>query len=278
MTYKELLHQGEEFLTNEGISDAKTDAWLLLEYCAHISKNDYFLRMNDEISEENKVEFFALAKRRAEHIPLQYITGEQCFMGHNFVVNQNVLIPRADTEILCEEAIRLLKPNSRVLDMCTGSGCILISTMLAGDGIMGVGVDVSKQALIVAKENAKRFEVTPEFIKSDLFDSVTGVFDMIVSNPPYIRSEEINHLMPEVRDFEPVQALDGKEDGLFFYRRIIPDSKDYLTDDGVLILEIGCDQAVEVSDLMENEGFTNVRVVKDLAGLDRVVIGVKGYV
>lgn len=278
MTFKDVLKLGEEILSNAQIADAKIDAWLIMEWVAKISKADYFLRMNENVGEEIATEYFALIKRRAERIPLQYITGEQEFMGHTFEVNQNVLIPRADTEILAEEAIKRLSSDMKVLDVCTGSGCILISLMLADGSVSGMGVDISKQALNVAKENARKLGVTPEFIKSDMLDQVTGEFDMIVSNPPYIRTDEIIHLMPEVRDYEPIIALDGKEDGLYFYRKLISASNSHLKDNGLLIMEIGCDQANDVGQLMENEGFTGITVVKDLAGLDRVMIGEKGHV
>ncbi len=278
MTYREGLGIGEEILMRAEISEAKTDAWLLMEWAVGISKNDYFMHMHDEMDEEKSTEYFALIRKRAERIPLQYLTGQQYFFGHVFEVNPNVLIPRADTEILVEEVVRVLKPGMKVLDVCTGSGCILISIMLAGEDIYGVGCDISKQALLVAKENARKHEIAPEFLRSDMLDNVTGEFDIIVSNPPYIRTEEINHLMPEVRDFEPIIALDGREDGLYFYRKLISNSNSHLKENGRLFMEIGCDQANDVSLIMENESFTDIRVIKDLAGLDRVVTGVKGNV
>ena len=159
------------------------------------------------------------------------------------------------------------------MDMCTGSGCIIISIMRNCSDLIGFGYDISKQALIVAKDNARLNNVSVVFERSDLFENVTGKFDVIVSNPPYIRTEEIEGLMPEVAVFEPIEALDGKEDGLYFYREIISRSKDYLNENGRLIFEVGYDQGPDVLCLMRNKGFKDIRIVKDLAGNDRVVIG-----
>lgn len=260
-------------LKEQGIADAKTDAWLLLAMACKIDRNFYYLHMNEEILEEQKQEYASVLKKRAEHIPLQYITGEQEFMGHRFLVNSNVLIPRQDTEVLVEEAIKRVKPGMDVLDMCTGSGCIIISILKNVSDVNAIAADVSKQALIVAKENAKLNEVSVRFETSDLFDHIKGEFDIIVSNPPYIRTEEITKLMPEVRDFEPFNALDGKEDGLYFYRKIVDEGKKYLKPGGYLMFEIGYDQGEEVVGLMRQAGYSEIKVVKDLAGLDRVVIG-----
>ncbi|MBO5373204.1 MAG: peptide chain release factor N(5)-glutamine methyltransferase [Lachnospiraceae bacterium] len=273
MTYREAIDMGEQMLKEQGIADAKTDAWLLLAMACKIDRNFYYLHMNEEILEEQKQEYASVLKKRAEHIPLHYITGEQEFMGHRFLVNSNVLIPRQDTEVLVEEAIKRVKPGMDVLDMCTGSGCIIISILKNVSDVNAIAADVSKQALIVAKENAKLNEVSVRFETSDLFDHIKGEFDIIVSNPPYIRTEEITKLMPEVRDFEPFNALDGKEDGLYFYRKIVDEGKKYLKPGGYLMFEIGYDQGEEVVGLMRQAGYSEIKVVKDLAGLDRVVIG-----
>ena len=194
-------------------------------------------------------------------------------MGLTFHVNSHVLIPRQDTETLVEEALKLVKPGMKIMDMCTGSGCILISILKNAKDTSGCGFDISKQAINVAKENAKLNEVVADFEKSDLFEHVTERYDMIVSNPPYIKTDEIVKLMPEVSEFEPVQALDGKEDGLFFYRKIIKECRDYLNPGGYVLFEIGYDQGEDVSEMMKYAGFLNVHVVKDLARNDRVVIG-----
>ncbi len=271
MTYREALLSGEKILDMARIVDAKNDAWLLMEMVCKIDKTFYYVHMDEEIPTDEMKEYESVLKKRAERVPLQYITGEQEFMGLTFYVNSNVLIPRQDTETLVEEALNLAKPGMRILDMCTGSGCIIISILKNRSDIKGVGCDISKQALIVAKENAKLNNVSVAFEYSDLFENIEGKFDMIVSNPPYIRSAEIPSLMPEVAQFEPLKALDGSEDGLEFYRRIIKESKNYLNADGYIIFEIGNDQGEEVSDMLTYAGYNNVRVIKDLAHNDRVV-------
>lgn len=273
MTYCEAVAAGEKILSNVGITDPRIDSWLLLEMACKIDRNFYYMHMDEEMTSEQIEEFKSLLKKRGEHIPLQYITGEQEFMGLTFHVNSHVLIPRQDTETLVEEALKLVKPGMKIMDMCTGSGCILISILKNAKDTSGCGFDISKQAINVAKENAKLNEVVADFEKSDLFEHVTERYDMIVSNPPYIRTDEIVKLMPEVSEFEPVQALDGKEDGLFFYRKIIKECRDYLNPGGYVLFEIGYDQGEDVSEMMRYAGFLNVHVVKDLARNDRVVIG-----
>jgi release factor glutamine methyltransferase len=273
MTYREAIALGEKELNTANVADAKNDAWLLLAAACKIDHTFYYMHIDKDMDHEQVGAFEHLIHKRAEHIPLQYITGEQEFMGMNFHVNSNVLIPRQDTETLVEQALKRIKPGMHILDMCTGSGCVLISILKNAPGTTGVGCDISKQALIVAKENAKLNDISAEFERSDLFEYVMDKFDMIVSNPPYIRSAEIPTLMPEVAQFEPLIALDGKEDGLYFYRRIILESKDYLNEDGMLLFEIGYDQGQEVSRMMKEAGFSDVCVIKDLAENDRVVYG-----
>ena len=273
MTFREAIAFGEAELQKVNIVDAKNDAWLLLTMVCKIDHTYYYMHMDEDLTPEQKEEYENVLKKRAEHIPLQYITGEQEFMGLPFKVNSSVLIPRQDTETLVAEALKVVKPGMKVLDMCTGSGCILISILKKVPGVEGLGIDISKQALNVAKENAKLNGVVAEFERSDLFEAVTDTYDVIVSNPPYIRTEEIATLMPEVAEFEPFDALDGKEDGLYFYRKIIKDCKTYLNFGGVILFEIGYDQGEAVSEMLNYAGFADVKVIKDLAGNDRVVIG-----
>ena len=275
MTYREAIETGTRILQKENIADAKIDAWYLLQMACKIDRNFYYLHEEDELTAEQQSEYESTVHKRAEHVPLQYIIGEQEFMGLKFKVNSNVLIPRQDTETLVEEALRVAKPGMRVLDLCTGSGCIIISLAKNVADISCTGSDISKQALLVAKENAKANEVEVEWERSDLFENISGTFDLIVSNPPYIPTGEIPGPMPEVRDFEPVDALDGKEDGLYFYRIITEKSPEYLTSDGYLYFEIGYDQGEAVSAMMRQCGYTQVEVIKDLAGNDRVVKGRK---
>ena len=273
MKYREAMQEGEKILQEAGIVDAKNDAWLLLAMVCKVDHTYYYMHMEEELMSEQQDEYRVVIRKRAEHVPLQYITGEQEFMGLPFKVNSNVLIPRQDTETLVEEALKVIRPGMKVLDMCTGSGCILISILKNVLNVEGVGCDISKQALIVAKENAKLNNVVATFERSDLFDHVTETFDVIVSNPPYIRTEEIASLMPEVCQFEPVGALDGKEDGLFFYRKMIAESSKYLNPNGVILFEIGYDQGQDVSLMLKEAGYQDVQIVKDLAQNDRVVIG-----
>jgi release factor glutamine methyltransferase len=172
-----------------------------------------------------------------------------------------------------EETLRVMAPGMEILDLCTGSGCVLLSILKNAPSVQGTGSDISKQALLVAKENGRNYELDAEWVRSNLFDNITGTFDVIVSNPPYIPSAEIGTLMPEVSDFEPIQALDGGEDGLDFYRRIISQAPEYLKENGYLFFEIGYDQGLAVWRLMCEAGFADVTVIKDLAGNDRVVRG-----
>ena len=273
MTFREAIRFGEEKLNIAGIEDAKHDAWLLLTFICKIDRTFYYVHMDEEMPVEQVAEYENVLNKRAEHVPLQYITGEQEFMGIPFHVNDAVLIPRQDTETLVEEALKVVRPGMKVLDMCTGSGCILISILKNIVDVEGYGYDISKQAINVAKENAKLNNVNATFERSDLFEDVSETFDVIVSNPPYIPTDVIGGLMPEVAVYEPMQALDGKEDGLHFYRRIIEAASQYLNSGGKLLFEIGHDQGESVSALMKEAGYQDVRVIKDLAGNDRVVTG-----
>lgn len=273
MTYKETIDLGIRILELAGIEEAENDAWLLMSKECKMDRTAYYMHMKDEILPEQLNEYKGLIKKRAERVPLQYITGEQEFMGLTFHVNSNVLIPRQDTETLVEEAIKLVEPGMSILDMCTGSGCIIISILKKCSGIQGTGSDISKQALNVAKENAKLNNVAVDFERSDMFENLSDKYDMIVSNPPYIKSDVVPTLMPEVCEFEPLDALDGHEDGLYFYRKIIKECKSFLKEDGKILFEIGNDQGQAVSDMLTYAGFRNVGVIKDLAHNDRVVVG-----
>lgn len=273
MTYREAAAHGAMLLEAAGIGDAKNDAWLLFEMVCKMDRKFYYMHMEDDVPEDVFKEYEIALNERSKHIPLQYIVGETEFMGLKFKVNSNVLIPRQDTETLVEEALKVVKPGMEVLDMCTGSGCIIISILHNVKDVKGYAADISKQAVNVAKENAKSNETSVLFERSDLFEKITGTFDVIVSNPPYIPTDVIPGLMPEVRCFEPVEALDGREDGLYFYRRIITEGREYLKNGGFLLFEIGYEQGTAVSELMREAGFSEVCVKKDLSGNDRVVTG-----
>lgn len=273
MTYREAVEFGTKCLTDAGVPDAALDAWYLLQMVCRIERSYYYVHGEEDITQDAQKEYEIAVQKRAEHIPLQYIIGEQEFMGLRFKVNSNVLIPRQDTETLVEQVLKIVKPGMKVLDLCTGSGCVLISVLKNAPELTGMGSDISKTALLVAKENAKLHEVDAEWVRSDLFDNITETFDVIMANPPYIPTGEILSLMPEVRDFEPENALDGGADGLDFYRKIAGQVKDYLNPGGYVYMEIGYDQGEVVSELMRNAGFTEVEVIKDLARNDRVVKG-----
>ena len=287
MTYRECYKYGLKVLEEASIADASIDARLLLEYVCHTSRHDFIVNATKEVSEENWDKYQTLIQKRKKRIPLQHITGEQAFMGFDFCVNEHVLIPRQDTEVLVEETLRFFKSPMRVLDMCTGSGCILLSLLALAkkeDCITGVGIDISEEALKVAGRNLERISVqcgktlSAKFLQSDLFSVLENgdsgdTFDIIVSNPPYIASAVIETLEPEVRLHEPIGALDGTSDGLYFYREIIAKSKKFLKKDGILLFEIGYDQGEAVSTLMCEAGFEQVTIKKDYAGLDRVVYG-----
>lgn len=279
-TYEELYREGCACLKKAGIAEAALDARLLLEFVCRTDRNTLLAHGDRAVSGEEYRRYSGLTAKRAAHIPLQQLTGEQEFMGLTFIVNEKVLVPRQDTEALVEEALRNLHDGMRILDMCTGSGCILLSLLQYSNDCEGVGVDLSAEALETARENyrcflEKRPALKADFIESDLFAGMGAEerFDMIVSNPPYIKTNVIETLMPEVRDYEPVMALDGGEDGLHFYRQIARGAGVHLYGGGMLFFEIGFDQAEEVRGIMEAEGFRDIETVKDFAGLDRVVYG-----
>lgn len=263
-TYKDVLEDGIQLLETAAIEEARLDAWLLLEYTADITRAWYYAHMDDGLDAKTEERYRTLCTKRAQHIPLQHITGRAYFMGYEFCVDERVLVPRQDTEVLVEEAISRMRnlEKPQILDMCTGSGCILLSLLLELPQALGTGVDVSEGALCVAKENRKRLglEQRAELIQSDLFSADyfrknSGndhmEYDMLISNPPYIRTEDIEGLMEEVRFHDPVLALDGKENGLYFYEKITEQAGTYLKPGGWLMYEIGCDQGMDVSEIMK---------------------------
>lgn len=272
-TYVELLSYGRKYLRQLEILDAELDAWYLLEHIIGHDRSWYFLHMQEQAEPDVKEEYERLLQLRGQHRPLQQITGKAYFMGLEFSVNEYVLIPRQDTEILVEEALKRMREDARILDLCTGSGCILLSLLYNKNKAEGIGMDISEKALEVAKRNSRNLHIKVEFIQSDLLEKATGMFDLIVSNPPYIPANVIEGLMEEVRDYEPHLALDGGEDGLDFYRRIAAEAGAYLNPGGWLILEIGQEQGDAVRQMLSDAGYEKIEVVRDLAGLDRVVLG-----
>ena len=276
-TLRNLYRDGTICLEKAGIADAKLDAWYLLEYETKISRAMFLADPDKEVEKDKAEHYRKDIETRAQRIPLQHITGEQEFMGLDFKVNEHVLIPRQDTETLVEEALKKIRPGMQILDMCTGSGCILESILKfaerKGICVSGTGCDISEDALKVAKENDSRLQTGAVFIQGDLFENIAETYDMIVSNPPYIRTEEISSLEDEVKLHDPWIALDGKTDGLYFYRLIVKESVKHIKKGGYLLFETGFDQGKDVSALLEEQGYEEIQVKKDLAGLDRVVMG-----
>ena len=273
MNYTEAFLMGMQKLKEAEIGEAQLDARLLLEEVCGTDHNTLLCHGDREVSEAEEEQYRRALEQRAVHVPLQHLLGYQDFMGLRFQVNEYVLIPRQDTEILVEEAMRYLHDGMRILDLCTGSGCILLSLLHYSNDCEGVGVDISQEALQVAAQNAELLGIRADFLKSDLYEKVTGKFDLLVSNPPYIERKVIPTLMEEVREYDPYIALDGGEDGLDFYRRIIGGAQDYLKRGGQILMEIGSGQAKAVSELLREAGFKEIDVCRDFAGLDRVVSG-----
>lgn len=274
----ELLNEATEILRNNNVETSRLDAQLLLGKV--LNKDKLWLITNNDfrVSEELEKEFLKLVKKRSEKMPIKYILGKAEFMGLDFNVKEGVLIPRPDTEILVEEVLKNIDENEKleVCDLCCGSGAIGLSLATFRKNISVDLVDIDnipKEVTINNIENLS-LEGRTNFIQSDLFSNLQGkTYDIIVSNPPYIRNEVIETLMDDVKNYEPHLALAGGEDGLVFYRKIIKESKYYLKDNGILAFEIGHDQGEDVKLLMENDNFTSLEVIKDLAGHDRVVIG-----
>ncbi len=285
MTYLELIRSGKDILDNKKINDSQFDSRMLLMNVTGIGLSELVMKYHDEASEKEARDFFALISKRAEHYPLQYLTGRAAFMDFEFNVSEAVLIPRQDTEILVSEALNYIKekePDNKklsILDLCTGSGCIGISVYKylteEGKDISLTLSDISNAALEICKKNCTDLGVDCEIIRSDMFGALEGRrFDLILSNPPYIRTGDVARLMPEVADFEPEEALCGNnenEDGLYYYRIIAENAAGFLKKDGRIFLEIGFDQADAVRAVFYEKGYNDIDVINDLAGLDRVV-------
>ena len=278
LTYRQMCHNGAAILADAGITDAEYDSFALLEYITGMDRTAYILNGSKSVPGDIAERYDAVIDRRSSHIPLQHITGQAWFYGRGFNVNSDVLVPRQDTEVLVSEALKVINAKDSVLDMCTGSGCIIITLALEKKLGRALGADISEAALKVASGNREKLgadDVT--FVKSNIFSDINvndeELFDVIVSNPPYITTGEIETLTEEVRIHDPYIALDGLEDGLHFYREITQQSMNYIKSGGWLLYEIGCTQAHDVSDIMSEYGYSNIKVIKDLAGLDRVVMG-----
>ena len=273
MNLNDLNKKITSILNEAEIKEAELEAFYIIEHVLHLSRSMFFLKKKDVVSEQDINDCLAIAEKRKQHVPLQYILGTQEFMGLNFKVTPDVLIHSQHTEGLVEEVLKYVKPGMKVLDMCTGSGCIAVSIAKYAENVQVSAADVSVKALEIARENAAANDVQVNFIESDMFQQITQKYDMIISNPPYIKSQVVTTLMPEVRDYEPHLALDGKEDGLYFYRTLAKEAGKYLAPGGMLCLEIGYDQGADVAQLLQEQGFLQVRVEQDLCELDRNVYG-----
>lgn len=272
ISMREVLESGSKKLALAGIEEAELDARYILEYITGLNMAQYFIHSEDIIEKDKAEEFFRLIERRSKRIPLSYVIGTRDFFGLTFKVDENVLIPEQETELLVEEVIKHSEGKS-VLDMCTGSGCIAISIALFGKPSKVAASDISEKALEVARENAKSLKAGEiSFIQGDMFENVTDKFDIIVSNPPYIETGEIDELMPEVRDYIPRLALDGDIDGLKFYRIISKEAVKKLNKNGRIFYEIGYNQSRAVASILLENGFTDVKIMKDYSGLDRIVM------
>lgn len=265
MLIKEALKQGKQILSENGIDER--EARLLLAHAVNIASSD--LIKYDTCTDGDFYRYTEYLKRRISGEPFAYIVGEKEFMKLKFIVNKNVLIPREDTEILVLEAIKQCK--KKILDLCTGSGCIAISLSKYLQNAEIDASDINARTLSVAKKNAVLNDAKVNFIKSDLFENIQDKYEMIVSNPPYIRTSDIKELQREVKN-EPMRALDGGESGLKFYDKILKEAKEYLTDDGVILFEIGFDQAEDVMELAKKYNYKKIRKIKDLSSNDRVII------
>jgi release factor glutamine methyltransferase len=251
-------------------------------HAASMNDTEYLMRSGEAVSDAQLEAFDVMLHRRMKREPLQHILGQAYFYGRAFNVNKNVLVPRFDTEVLVENALKTVKDGDAVLDMCTGSGCIIITLAIERNLSVAVGCDKSDEALSVARGNLRKLtggagrNIT--FMQGDLFQALGGdyrnSFDCIVSNPPYIESSVIDTLSDEVKNYDPLMALDGGEDGLAFYREITGQANSYLKDGGALFFEIGAEQGKAVAELMERAGYGDIEIIKDLAGLDRVVRGI----
>ena len=280
MNIGSLLNLATKMLKSKEIDTARLDSQLILGKVLNKDKIYLMINSNKEVEKEKEEEFLNLINKRMENMPERYILEEVDFMGLDFYIEEGVLIPRSDTEVLVEEVLKIIEEDEKlyVCDLCSGSGAIGISLAYYRKNIMVDLIDFYEKPEKISKKNIikNNLENQVKFIKSDLLKEPIKElkkYDIIVSNPPYIKEDVIETLMDDVKNYEPRSALSGGDSGLIFYERIVEESKKVLKENGILAFEIGYDQGDSVSNIMKNNGYIDIKVVKDLAGLDRVVIG-----
>lgn len=280
MSIGSLLNLATKMLKSRKIDTARLDSQLILGKVLNKDKIYLMINSSEEVAKEKEEEFLNLINKRMENMPVRYILGEVDFMGLDFYIEEGVLIPRSDTEVLVEEVLKIIVEDEKlyVCDLCSGSGAIGISLAYYRKNIMVDLIDFYEKPEEISKKNIikNNLEKQVKFIKSDLLKEPIKElkkYDIIVSNPPYIKEDVIETLMDDVKNYEPISALSGGDSGLIFYERIVEESKKVLKENGILAFEIGYDQGDSVSNIMKNNGYIDIKVVKDLAGLDRVVIG-----
>jgi len=278
MKISELLRHGESVLSKAGKESAKQDAVVLLSFLMNVNRAKLFLKHNDEAPEILIQKYEKLIKERASGTPIQRITGMTEFMGLPFKMSPEVLIPRSETELLVEEALKLLKSGDKVLELCTGSGCIALSLFKLHENVTITATDISEKAVYLAKENARDLRIPLgkekgkiNFLIGNLFEPVKGTYDLVVVNPPYVKSGDIKDLMEEVKDHDPRLALDGGEDGLFFYRKVLKEAHDYMNEGAHLIMEIGEEQAKDIISIA-GDAYELIELKQDYSHKDRILI------
>ena len=276
MDYKTILDQASDLLKNFNIKNNRLDTELMLSNSLRISRENLLLNLNKEINNDEYKKFNRLLEKRKKKIPMAYIIGYKYFWKSKFIVNNSVLIPRPETELIVEEALNCLpeKKSKKIIDIGTGSGCIIISLLIERPKSTGIGLDISKNAIKIAKINAKlqHIDNRTRFINSDVDKYNGGKYDLVLSNPPYIKKIEISRLEEDIRNFEPELALNGGYNGYSKIEKVIEKSSYLLKSNGKLILEIGYDQANFSSRLLKKYGFKINKISKDLSGKDRCIV------
>ncbi|MBL7149369.1 MAG: peptide chain release factor N(5)-glutamine methyltransferase [Candidatus Cloacimonetes bacterium] len=268
----EIINWATDLLTSKDIENPKLDSEYIIAHVLGMSRLELNLHQDDDITEDNLVLIQNMISRRQKNEPLQYILGETDFYGLTFKVNEHVLIPRPETELLVEKIIKENPAVEEILEIGTGSGAIAIALAANIKNVKIIAVDISNEALQVARENAVKNKVNINFCFSDVFENVIGKYDLIISNPPYISNKEYQYLSSEIREYEPLIALLADDNGLAFYKKILCSAKDYLTENGKIYFEIGCSLSESIKKVAEENGFRNIETVKDLNDFDRMMV------